>query len=58
MKQLWFAGNPGLYANANNYNGGGWISSLQNQLRSFCNSDLELSVVFPWENDIEETIDG
>lgn len=58
MKQLWFSGNPGLYANSNSYNGGGWIASLQKHLMLLYNGELNLSIAFPWVNDLEETVDG
>lgn len=57
MKVLWLAGNPGLYANDNAYNGGGWIASLQHEIiKNQC--DIQLEVAFPWHSNFEEECDG
>lgn len=54
MKVLWFAVTPSLYA-ANNteHNGGGWISSLEKQLRE--DKSIELGVAFEF-NDTEFSV--
>lgn len=54
MKVLWFAGNPGLYANNNKYNGGGWIGALQRELMKSKASELDIEIAFPWSCNFEE----
>lgn len=45
MKVLWFTATPSLYKSGiNAYNGGGWISSIESEMRK-C-SDIELGISF------------
>jgi len=45
MKVLWFTNTPSNYkSDGNKYNGGGWISSLEEELKNF--SDVELGISF------------
>lgn len=58
MKILWFAGNPGLYANNNKYNGGGWIGALQREILKQDDVSIEIEIAFPWSDNIEEVKNG
>lgn len=44
MKVLWYANTPCLYKQANAYNGGGWLTSLQQEL--MVQEDVELAIAF------------
>lgn len=57
MKILWFAGNPALFASAS-YNGGGWIGALQHELIRRNDKNVELSIAFPWAENIKIEKDG
>lgn len=57
MRILWLSMNPGLYGvsegNAKQYNGGGWISSLQRLFED--DKDVELALVFTTELNLENS---
>lgn len=55
MKILWFTNTPSLYPNGkrNCYNGGGWISSLEQLIRK--NSGIELHIAF-YSGDVDEIV--
>lgn len=57
MRILWLSMNPGLYGvsegNAKQYNGGGWISSLQRLFED--DEDVELALAFTTEFHLENT---
>lgn len=58
MRILWLSKTPGLYpfpGNASGYNGGGWISSLQELLRN--NKEIELAVAFLTKEKLKELND-
>lgn len=45
MKVLWFSPTPSCYMkNARGYNGGGWISSLEKQIKS--KDGIKLAIAF------------
>ena len=58
MRVLWFSVTPSLYSSfSNSHNGGGWIASLENIVRSV--QSISLGVAFKFgEVDDRETIDG
>lgn len=58
MRILWFAGNAALYAQRAAYNGGGWIGSLQQELRSQHQKDITLGISIPWDVEFKEEKDG
>ena len=50
IKVLWFTNTPSLYNRGNNeYNGGGWIESLERLVRDNIEIDLAISFFYPQE---------
>lgn len=49
MRVLWFTNTPSCYeGKGNDYNGGGWISSLEKELRSYC-TNVKLGICFYYD---------
>ncbi|WP_455673675.1 glycosyltransferase family 4 protein [Phocaeicola sp.] len=48
MRILWFTNTPSNYVSIEGYNGGGWISSLENELKK--SKEVELGISFWLEN--------
>lgn len=48
MKVLWFTNTPSGYLQSHNYNGGGWISSLENKIKKTC-PEVDLGVAFYYD---------
>ena len=49
MRVLWFSVTPSLYSKNPLYNGGGWIASLEGELKK--NKSIELGVAFEFCDD-------
>ena len=49
MRVLWFSVTPSLYSKNPLYNGGGWIASLEGELKK--NKSFELGVAFEFCDD-------
>lgn len=45
MKVLWFTNSPSCYKQASDYNGGGWISSLEKIIKETC-PEINLGIAF------------
>lgn len=57
MRILWISNAPGLYANTSNYNGCGWVTSLQHGLSTQMSNSLQLGIAFPWKENIKTKSD-
>ncbi len=58
MRILWLSGNPSLYTEPKGYNGGGWISSLQQAIKnSRYASGLTLGIAFLWTDSFKDEKD-
>ena len=53
MRLLWFTNTPSLYKSYGEYNGGGWISSLEKLVRK--NTDIELAIAFSHTDNVFKT---
>lgn len=56
MRVLWFTNSPSNYVgNKNPYNGGGWISSLENELKK--HGDIDLAISFLMVNQPQKKVE-